>query len=78
LKSKKDFITDKEFERVTLSNSTTDNHYNVKAIHSMVKDPKNPQNVLFLVEWEGFPEKKDWTYEPICNFPKENKIIKVS
>ncbi|HLU86375.1 MAG TPA: hypothetical protein VKZ44_01395 [Taishania sp.] len=44
----------------------------------MVKDPKNPQNVLFLVEWEGFPEKKDWTYEPICNFPKENKIIKVS
>jgi hypothetical protein len=32
---------------------------------------KSKRRVLYLVEWEGFPDRKDWTEEPFENFSEE-------
>ena len=41
-----------------------ENNFNVEKIHDVKKDKDRK---LYLVEWEGFPDEKDYTWEPHTN-----------
>lgn len=56
----------------------------VKAIHAHGPSEDNPPRMMFLIEWEGYPDENDFTweiedqmvqcYDIISNYRRENKL----
>ena len=51
--------------------SDEDNSYDVEAIHGTKGKGKT---LMYLVEWEGYPEEKDRTWEPVANLAQNHVL----
>jgi hypothetical protein len=45
-------------------------------VHSLQKQRKNGNKIEFLVRWVGYPEKKNWTWEPRAKLIKSGEGVK--
>jgi len=45
-------------------------------VHSLHERRKNGNKIEFLVRWIGYPEKKNWTWEPRAKLIKSGEGVK--
>jgi hypothetical protein len=44
-------------------------------VHSLQERRKNKNKIEFLVRWVGFPDKKDYTFEPRASLMKSGAFV---